>query len=91
MSHNVGAHIFLGVLLFIASTVIFDGGGLYSAVLLTTADVSGTLLSTGTDFEQDAARMEQFIPIMAAVIINIVIYYVAAGILIFIFGRFKKK
>jgi len=91
MSHNVTAHVVLGIILFILSTIVFDGYGLYSSVLLTTAEVSGTLMSSGTNFEQDAARIGGLVPIVVAVIVNIVVYYVAAGIIIFLFSMFGKK
>ena len=87
MGHNVFAHLVLGAVLFAVSMLVFDGAGLYSTLLFTTAEVSGTLLGTGDNFGAEADNLERMIPVMAAVIINIIVYYIAAGIIIFIFDN----
>ena len=86
MKHNATAHLLLASILFVINIFIFDGAGTWTAILGTSAEVTGTLLVAQEDIGAAANHMETLIPIAATVLVNLIIYYVAAGIIIFLFA-----
>ncbi len=90
MQHNFFSHAFLAVLLFVLSVLIFDGSGMYTVLVGTTAEVAGNLMVAEDDFGATAERLNSLIPKIVAVIASIVLYYIAAAILIGLFNIIKK-
>lgn len=91
MKHKPSHHIFLALILFAINTVFF-GAATWSTILATTANTAGFMLDAGTgNFDALATQSETLIPIVLTIIINIVLYYGLAAIILFIFGIFSKK
>lgn len=92
MSHNHLANGFLAAVLFILNTLIFEGGGTWSAILAASAQATGNLLTAGSgDFAGGADRAYGLLPIVIAIIVNIIIYYALAAIIIFLYNLVFKK
>jgi len=91
MQHNFFSHALLAIILFVVSILIFDGSGMYTVLLGTTAEVAGNLLIADDDFGATAERLEGIIPRLVAVIGSIILYYLAAAILIGLFNLIRRK
>ena len=91
MQHNFFSHALLAIILFVVSILIFDGSGMYTVLLGTTAEVAGNLLIADDDFGATAERLEGIIPRLVAVIGSIILYYLAAAILIGLFNVIRRK
>lgn len=90
MGHNVVAHAVLAIIIFAAST-LFLGGGIYSALFFTTSDIAATLSGATSDPGASAENLEGIIPIIVTVVVNIVLYYLIAGVIIFLFNMVRRK
>lgn len=91
MQHNFFSHAILAVVLFVVSIIIFDGSGMYTVLLGTTAEVAGNLMIAQDDFGATAERLNSLIPKIVAVIGSIILYYIAAAILIGLFNLIRKN
>lgn len=91
MQHNFFSHALLAVILFVVSVIIFDGSGMYTVLLGTTAEVAGNLMVAQDDFGATADRLNSLIPKIVAAIASIVLYYIAAAVLIGLFNLIRKK
>lgn len=91
MEHNFFLNAIVGAFLFIINSVFF-GAATWSFILETAAQTTGLMLSSGTgEYATLAAQGEALIPIILAIIINIVLYYGLAMIVLFVFSFFSKK
>ena len=86
MKHNALAHLLLAGILFTINVVIFNGAGTWTALLGTSAQVTGTMLVAQEDIGAAAAHMEQLIPLAATILVNLILYYIAAGIIIALYA-----
>lgn len=91
MQHNFFSHALLAAILFVVSVIIFDGSGMYTVLLGTTAEVAGNLMIADDDFGATADRLNSLIPKIVAAIASIVLYYIAAAVLIGLFNLIRKK
>jgi len=90
--HNVVAHSLLAVFLFVLNTIIFGGAGTWSAILGVTVGMAGVYIVGGSgSISQAAAGAEQILGVVMAIIVNIVIYYLLAAVILFIFNIFFGK
>lgn len=89
--HNIFAHLFLVALLFVVNVIVFHGDGTFSVLLGVTAETTGTLLATGDDYSADADRLFALIPKIVGFIIDFIIYYLIAAVIIGISKLFSRK
>jgi len=91
MRHNFFSHLLLAAVLFVVSVIIFEGSGMYTVLLGTTAEVAGNLMVAEDDFGAAAERLNSLIPRLVALIGSIILYYIAAAVLIGLFNMIRKK
>lgn len=88
--HNVFAHLLLGAVLFAINVWVFDGLGTWSALLGTSAQVTGTMIVATQDLGAAASHMQTLVPLAITVLANLIIYYVLAGVIIFLFALITR-
>ena len=89
--HSFLTHTFVAILLFVLSLFVFDGGGIYSILVTTGAEATGNLLTAEDDFSGAADRLEALIPRIVAFIASLVLYYVAAAIVLGVLRLIRKN
>ena len=82
MKHNVLAHLILAGILFVVNVVIFDGAGTWTALLGTSAQTVAVLLTAPENISAAEEQLRGVIPLIITFVINLVIYYIAAAIII---------
>ncbi|MBR9702590.1 hypothetical protein GOV10_01010 [Candidatus Woesearchaeota archaeon] len=91
MKHKSSHHIFLALILFAIGTIFFPAAT-WGNIFATAAHTTGIMMSSGSgNYSGLAAAAEGLIPMVIAIIINIIIYYSLAAIILFIFGIFSKN
>lgn len=91
MKHSFLPHFLLAIFLFAVNTFFF-GAATWGVILSTTANTAGLMLGAGSgNYDALASQGEALIPIVLTIIINIVLYYSLAAIILFIFNLFSKN
>lgn len=91
MKHSFLPHFLLAVILF-AINAIFFGAATWGTIFAAGANAAGLMLGAGSgEYAALESQGMQLLSLIFTIIINIVLYYGLATIILFVFSLFSKK